>query len=144
MKQKSEHAQVAQLIRKELKKLYPAIKFMVRSKSYSGGSSVNVDWENGPCQDIIQEIVNKYEYGSFDSMDDSYSYKKGFSGAGVQYCFANRSFSEEIKESKKQEILKSYNIKESELTWDGFHPKLSESIFVLVRRALYKQIFPLV
>ncbi|HEX2868720.1 MAG TPA: LPD29 domain-containing protein [Ignavibacteriales bacterium] len=71
---KSEHAHVASLIRAELKKAFPGVKFQVISKSFSGGDSVDINWTNGVTVDQVEAIANKYQAGHFDGMDDIYRY----------------------------------------------------------------------
>jgi len=67
---KSTQAQVASLIRKELKQAFPTITFKIKSSSFAGGNSVDITWENGPTRDEVDTIVSKYEYSSFDPMHD--------------------------------------------------------------------------
>lgn len=70
-------AQCAQLVRKELKALYPGIKFSVTSENYSMGDSVNVSY---PREMLTQEQHTKlsnylralYQYGHFNGMEDIY------------------------------------------------------------------------
>lgn len=82
-------------IRIELKKTFPGVKFSVTTKS-----SVNINWTDGPNKAEVEAIVNKYEYGDFDSMTDSYNYNHDnvfpdvFGGS--RYVFANRSLSAEL------------------------------------------------
>lgn len=91
---KSEHATVAANIRKELKAAFPGVKFCVKAKSYSGGSSVTVSWDKEAVKfqpSDVQEITNKYKAGHFDGMTDSYNYEstahtKVF--GSVSYVFA--------------------------------------------------------
>lgn len=58
-------------IRKHLKKCFPNIKFSVRT---TGTSSVDVTWTLGPTPDEVKSVVNRYLYGSFDGMTDSYQH----------------------------------------------------------------------
>ena len=60
----------ARNIRKELKTAFPYIKFSVTSESYSMGCSIHIGWTDGPLTDEVEAVVNKYEYGTFDSMTD--------------------------------------------------------------------------
>lgn len=60
----------ARNIRKELKAVFPNIKFSVRSESYSMGCSIHIGWTDGPLTDEVEAVVNKYEYGTFDAMTD--------------------------------------------------------------------------
>lgn len=61
---------VARIIRKELKTKFPETKFSVRSSKYSMGSSIHINWDNGPTEDQIKKIVRKYESKDFDGMID--------------------------------------------------------------------------
>lgn len=58
-------------IRKHLKQGFPKITFSVRT---TGTSSVNVRWTLGPTTDEVKSVVNRYLYGSFDGMTDSYHF----------------------------------------------------------------------
>lgn len=62
----------AKSVKAELQQKFPAIKFSVRSKTYSGGNSIHVVWANGPTREEVQAITQKYEEGDFDGMTDSY------------------------------------------------------------------------
>jgi len=88
----------AKNIRRELKKAFPSVKFSVRSKSYSGGNHVDVEWIDGPTLKEVQSITNKYEKGQFDGMTDSYNYDKRNSWVdvfgGTKYLFTKRSYSD--------------------------------------------------
>lgn len=65
-------------IRRELKKAFPGIKFSVRSSAYSMGCSIDIGWprSTGVSQKDVEAITDKYQYGSFDGMTDSYNYSK--------------------------------------------------------------------
>lgn len=69
---KSEVAQAAQSIRKDLKAAFPGIKFSVHSSSFSMGDSVRISWTNGPSSEQVHRLVCKYKYGHFDGMTDFY------------------------------------------------------------------------
>lgn len=100
--------ETAKLIRKALKVKFPTVKFSVRSSMYSGGSSINVSWIDGPMTEEVNSVVKFYEGASFDGMTDSKSYKSAlmvFEGEefpteihfGADYVFINRSMSSESK-----------------------------------------------
>lgn len=74
MTEKSEHAKCAQHIRNDLKKAFPGIKFRVASEIYSMGTSVLVEWVNGPTIQIIESIIKKYQYGHFNGIEDIYEH----------------------------------------------------------------------
>lgn len=66
-------AETAALIRVQLAKKFPGIKFSVRSSEYAGGSSVSVSYEFGPSAKQVEELVGAFESRGFDgSIDLSY------------------------------------------------------------------------
>jgi hypothetical protein len=67
---RSTYAVGAANIRKELKAAFPHIKFSVTSEGYSMGCSINVSWVDAVTTEEVERIINKYEYGTFDSMTD--------------------------------------------------------------------------
>lgn len=66
----------AKNLRIELKRVFPEVKFSVRSESYSGGCSINVGWTDGPLTEDVEKISGKYQEGSFDGMTDCYNYDR--------------------------------------------------------------------
>lgn len=66
----------AKLIRKALKRHFPGVKFSVRSDRYSGGSSVDVNWTDGPMERDVDAVVKVYQGASFDGMTDSMEYHR--------------------------------------------------------------------
>lgn len=113
MRKTTEHAEAAKMIRNELKEAFPTVKFSVRSKSYSGGESININWENGPAESEIGKIVNKYEYGKFNGMDDNYEYSNIRKDIPqVKYLFTGRTFSKGMVE----EIFENY--KKTHKEWE--------------------------
>lgn len=104
----SAHARVGANIRMELKAAFPGVKFSVRGESYSGGNSVRVDWVSGPTYKDVKAITDKYEAGSFDSMQDLYEYDSSAASAAVstvlgqvKYVFCRR----ELTEAEVVELL---------------------------------------
>lgn len=61
---------VAKIVRRELKQRWPGVKFRVRSRRYSGGSSVDVSWFDGPTSDQVHGVTSRYEGADFDGMID--------------------------------------------------------------------------
>jgi hypothetical protein len=68
-------AETAKLVRKELAKKFPSQKFSVRSDSYAGGASVDISWENGLPQSVVEKVVDKFSGAGFDGMVDLQYYK---------------------------------------------------------------------
>ena len=98
----------AKMIRKEVKHYFPNVKFSVRSHSYSGGSSIDVSWTDGPTTKEVDAIVKRFQGASFDGMIDLKSYHNSFvilEGStlpvevhyGADYVFTNRDLSPEFK-----------------------------------------------
>jgi hypothetical protein len=63
-------AETAKMIRAALKRAFPGVKFGVRSHRYAGGSSINIDWLDGPTQAMVAALVGQYQGKGFDGMID--------------------------------------------------------------------------
>ena len=63
-------AETARLIRADLKKSFPGIKFWVRSSVYSMGASIRVKWVEGPASDEVRKVADSYAGADFDGMVD--------------------------------------------------------------------------
>ena len=70
----SSQAKCAKEIRKELKETFPNTKFSVKSEGFAGGNSVYIHWTDGPTSEKVDEITKKYQYGSFNGMNDLYEF----------------------------------------------------------------------
>ena len=94
----TEAAQVAKIIRKELKK--NGIKGTVRSSNYSGGNSVRVSTEELPPWTIqkIEEFCSSYKAGHFNGMEDIYEYNSDRTGPTVHFIFVENRYSEETRQ----------------------------------------------
>jgi hypothetical protein len=68
-------AGTAVLIREALKKAFPTTKFSVRSSTFAGGSSVDISYTDGPAYAAVDAICDEFQYGDFNSMDDSYNHR---------------------------------------------------------------------
>jgi hypothetical protein len=94
----SSHAGAAAAIKKELQTSFPGIKFSVTSDSYSMGDSVHIGWEDGPTTKEVEAISGKYQYGSFNSMEDLYEHTNSRDDIPqTKYVSENRSQSETVK-----------------------------------------------
>lgn len=95
----STHSKAAKLIRAELKTNFPKIKFRVSSRSYAGGNSIDINWDNGILTEHVKKIVNKYQYGHFDGMYDLYEMSNCREDIPqVKYVFCNRNITNDIEE----------------------------------------------
>lgn len=94
MKVKSTAALAAQAIRTELKANFPSIKFSVRSENYSGGNSIDVNYEDPELErSTVEKLLSKYEYGSFNGMEDYYEITNSRDDIPqVKYLFVNNNW----------------------------------------------------
>ena len=65
--------EAAKLIRANLKREFPDVKFSVRSSRYSGGSSIDVRWVDGPYG--VDHIIRPFAGKGFDGMIDMAYYQ---------------------------------------------------------------------
>ena len=92
----------AKKIRVALKKVFPGVKFTVRSSRTSFSSSVRVSWVDGPMQDAVQSLTDSFQ--SFKSPEQIEAgehkgyYHEGKRYMGASYVFANRTVSEDRRE----------------------------------------------
>jgi hypothetical protein len=63
-------AETAKMIRASLKKAFPGVTFSVRISRYAGGSSINIDWIDGPTKGMVDALVGSYQGKGFDGMID--------------------------------------------------------------------------
>lgn len=61
---------VAKMIRKKLKATFKGVKFSIKMQRYSGGSSINVSWTDGPTDTMVSAITGGYQGAGFDGMID--------------------------------------------------------------------------
>jgi hypothetical protein len=63
-------ADMAKILKKELRSRFPNTKFSVVSSSYSGGCSIDVYYTDGPAFEDVDKIVQSYRGKGFDGMID--------------------------------------------------------------------------
>ncbi|MBE5253084.1 MULTISPECIES: LPD29 domain-containing protein [Mixta] len=100
--------QVTSNIRRELKAKFPGIKFSVRKRSYD---SVSVIWTDGPTEEEVKSVTDKYKDSYFDPMQDmSVSSASPFNRifGGVGYVFTDRNYSDAMKQKAVDTIAKKY------------------------------------
>jgi hypothetical protein len=126
----------AKMIRKALKASFPATKFSVRSHSYSGGSSIDISWIDGPMESEVDAISKFYQGASFDGMTDMKDYFNSLIilegddlptevHFGADFVFTSRKVSSEYKAAliakfeeisgKKYDDNESYDLAEAGL-----------------------------
>ncbi|HLY24365.1 MAG TPA: LPD29 domain-containing protein [bacterium] len=110
-------AETAKMLRKALAHQFPGVRFSVRSKVYSGGSSIDVSWTDGPRAKAVEHIARHYEGATFDGMIDLKSYHStvlvGPEGPrevqmGADFVFTRRTVSdEETRREEAERIIRS-------------------------------------
>jgi hypothetical protein len=110
-------AETAKIIRAELKKRWPKAKFSVRSKTYTGGGSINIDWVDGPALAEVERIAKRFEGASFDSMQDLKSYHDStYNGErvhwGADYVFCNRKYTADVMNAAVEKIAGNWALDE--------------------------------
>jgi len=110
---KTVSAQCASEIRKELKSVFPHIKFSIRSENYAGGDAVHISYTDGVPAEKVNAIVKKYQYGHFDGMNDIYENDNFRTDiAQAKYIMVNRDISEKARESVKNMLIVKFGMKE--------------------------------
>jgi hypothetical protein len=93
-----DQTEVAKIIRGVLKENFPTTKFSVRTHKYSGGSSIRVNYTDGPAKSKVDHLISHFEGASFDGMIDLKSYHNSeYNGELVRfandYLFIERDYS---------------------------------------------------
>jgi hypothetical protein len=68
-------AETAQALRATLKAAFPGVKFSVRTRTYAGGSSIDVSYFRGPASDRVSRVADRFNGRDFDGMTDSSTYR---------------------------------------------------------------------
>lgn len=63
-------AETAKLLRAALAESFPGVKFSVKSRTYSGGASIDIGWTDGPNADDVKTVSAAFEGAYFDGMID--------------------------------------------------------------------------
>jgi hypothetical protein len=102
----------AKLIRAKVKTVFPNIKFSVKISRYSGGSSIDINWTDGPTTKQVDAVLEEYRGDYFDGMID---YHGGIirlvDGKHVHYggsMSTNRSLSRKFCEQVLVQVQKKY------------------------------------
>jgi hypothetical protein len=107
MKKISEPARAAKAIKAELKGIFPDVKFSVKSQSFSMGSSVDIQWTDGPTTSQVDEFTSKYQYGHFDGMNDMYENSNSRDDIPqTKFVSTSREISEDVRSILMADIEK--------------------------------------
>lgn len=100
----------SKLIKAALKVAYPKTKFSVRSESYSGGSSINVRWTDGPLSRDVDSILDLFAGAGFDGMQDlkyllpPVAFRGELVEFGVDFVHGQRRISVDLVRRGAQEV----------------------------------------
>lgn len=108
----------AKNIRIELARVFPGVKFSVKSERFSMGNAVRVSWTDGPTTAQVEDITGKYDAGSFDGMTDCYNYRKDHAWTdafgAAKYITFSRDYSSELVQ------------KAIDYLWDRYRPEAAK------------------
>ena len=133
---KSEAAQAAKAIKAELKSAFPSVKFSVRSEYFAGGSAVHIEYEDGPLTQTVQNLVDKYQFVTFNSQEDLYEHNNvNEEIPQAKYIQVSRN----ISEKTRLEIAEELGIAKEEI--NGYNPQLREYNSCLIRREFQQRTY---
>jgi hypothetical protein len=112
-----ETKEIAKQVRRDLKALYPSVKFSVTSKF----NSISVSWTDGVTTDVVEEIVSKYSGKSgWDSNYGDYAENKPVEFRGelvsthLDYIHTDRSYSKEYLDEVLEYVKGCYGNAEND------------------------------
>jgi protein-L-isoaspartate O-methyltransferase len=119
-------ADVAKIIRKELKAAFPGHVFSVTSKRYSGGSSIDCRWQDGPTEAEVKNVIGQYHGATFDGMIDLKSHHTSdYNGQTVRFgndfLFTDRDYSAAFLRARAAEMTAKYNTPAPEVKEQSDH-----------------------
>jgi hypothetical protein len=108
------------MIRAELAKAFPSIKFSVK---LTPGGSCRIKWTDGPTEPQVEAVANKFQGASFDPMIDLKSYNVSVLNGeevsfGVDFIFADREYSDAGEDAIFTAFAKKYGTFEGTYTHD--------------------------
>lgn len=146
----SSQARAAANLRTELATRFPGVNFSVKSESFSGGNSIHYSWSLGPTSDEVRDVADKYKYGHFDGMDDSYNNDHSAYGDAVdrvlgraKYCQGGRNLSSEIREQvgrllcEKQQVEFAGDNTRNVFGEGDYNQSLSDHVYQLLARTSF-------
>lgn len=109
-------SETAKLVRAELKKNFPGVTFSVRSKTYSGGASIDIHYVDGPTTKQVKHVAYRFEGAEFDGMIDLKTSKvtEMADGSKVQYgadfIFVHRDYTLGFMQSIAAEVSQKHHV----------------------------------
>jgi len=115
-------AEVAKIVRANLKEQFPAYKFSVRTSRYSMGSSVSVTWTDGPTTPAVNAVIKGYERVDYDD------YVGEILSGGNRFVQAHRRLSDRSRERLNAWAERRYAKapRQSDYAWESHVYRVSE------------------
>lgn len=111
-------AQVAKLIRAKLKTDFAGHKFTVRISRYAGGSSIDVNWQDGPSVPAVEASIGHFKGATFDPSQDLLTNhtttlegpdgQKTVIRYGNDFLFTNREYSFQFMQRTAETVSQEY------------------------------------
>lgn len=98
----------ARNMRTLLKAAFPSVKFSVKTQQYSGGNNITVTWTDGPTDEAVGAIVNRFKHGSFNGMDDSYDFNRDPFPELFGGCYYTHVYREESPELVERALVEHF------------------------------------
>lgn len=118
-------AETAKLVRAAVKAAFPGVTFSVRSRVYSGGASIDVDWTDGPTSKMVDPIIKRFERHTNSTLDgqrvhfgaDHIMSKRDNSAALLRECAAIIAKQYDIDAPTVNESTSTYGGKKHTHAW---------------------------
>jgi hypothetical protein len=106
-------ADTAKLLRAALKETFDGIKFAVRSKTYTGGASITIEWTDGPNTAQVKTVADAFEGAYFDGGIDYQGTKyHKLDGVevhfGANFIFESRQYSDAMVTRAIAAVVRQY------------------------------------
>lgn len=139
--------QIAKRIRKALKSQFPGQKFSVRTDRFSGGSSCDIRWIDGPTQDAVSAVVDQVK--ASDPHEAHHHWHEDY-WSGSHYYNLSREYSVAALESAangisqnhfdfadtRYDVVASYRKGEGSLRTDSF--RFSDQVYRDLRQTSFE------
>ena len=142
-------------MRIELALAFPGVKFSIKSSRFSGGDSIDVKWTDGPTSDQVKHVIQRYEAGTFNCMDDLYTYRRDYwtkAFGDAKYVMTNRRMSETAVAAAIRLVRAKFGDEAigPDVTVEAYDrgslmgrpaPMMNTDVHDLISRALYRQCY---
>ena len=107
----SPQAQTAAAIRARLATVFPGVKFSVTSSSASMCNSVDIEWTDGPVDDLVDFYTRQYQYDTYDAYQDYHGVREidpALNAPGAKFVFCHRRMSDERRAQIEAYALETF------------------------------------